>query len=261
MTIQYQDFKVQSLPSNPVANAVYYVKSPGATSIVVYVTDQSGAAFPIASGSFVNLRDTPITLNGYGITDGLTQSDAAATYLTQSNASSTYLSQAAASAAYLTTVNAAIAYLSKADAAATYLAIELLAPSATVDTTNASNITSGLLGSERLPIATDTTIGAVKIGPNLIVSNDGTLQAKVYGYSFQLNAFDNGAFHHTSEIQSLSSVSLNASPYAKLPAAPVAGQLAYISDCTSTTGGAVASGGGNFGAFVGYKGTNWVVLA
>jgi hypothetical protein len=52
-----------------------------------------------------------------------------------------------------------------------------------VDTTNASNITSGVLPSAQLPIANGTSIGGVKAGTNITISADGTISATSGGGS------------------------------------------------------------------------------
>lgn len=49
--------------------------------------------------------------------------------------------------------------------------------------------------------------------------------------------------------------------FASLPAAPVKGQRAYVTDCNSTTFHAVAAGGGANNIGVEYDGTNWRVGA
>lgn len=48
-----------------------------------------------------------------------------------------------------------------------------------LDTTNASNITSGKLNYERLPIATTSTVGAVKFGDGYTIESDGKVIPKL----------------------------------------------------------------------------------
>lgn len=42
----YSEYKVKSLPASPAANAVYFVKPDSASVAKIYVTDETGTAFP-----------------------------------------------------------------------------------------------------------------------------------------------------------------------------------------------------------------------
>jgi hypothetical protein len=51
-----------------------------------------------------------------------------------------------------------------------------------------------------------------------------------------------------------------AKTFATLPLSPVAGMMAYITDCNTATWGATAAGGGANDVMVWYNGTNWTVM-
>ena len=66
----------------------------------VYTTGSYSNPSWITGLGWSKISSTPTTLSGYGITDALSSSTAASTYLTQSNAASTYLTQSTASSTY-----------------------------------------------------------------------------------------------------------------------------------------------------------------
>ena len=84
-------------------------------------TTSAGVISSAGTVPWTDVSSTPTTLSGYGITDGLTSSTAASTYLTQSNASSTYLTQSNASSTYLPITTASSTYLTITNAGTTYL--------------------------------------------------------------------------------------------------------------------------------------------
>jgi len=57
---QLRLYKEESLPTSPIADSIYAIKSPTATSVVLYVIDSNGVAFP--------LRDLTSGGSGSGIT-------------------------------------------------------------------------------------------------------------------------------------------------------------------------------------------------
>ena len=115
------------------------LKNVGANTLTESFIVPSGASITVAPGASIvnqgtatgfdssslvpwaNITGKPTTLSGFGITDGLTTSAAASTYLTQASATSTYLTQSAAASTYLTSVTAASTYLTLSAAASTYL--------------------------------------------------------------------------------------------------------------------------------------------
>jgi hypothetical protein len=138
-------YYLQTNPSNYITAAcLTYGNITGTPNLSLYLTTANAATtyLPQANFSFANITGKPTTLSGYGITDGLTSATAASTYATISSLSS-----------YLTTANAALTYL----------------PSA--------NFTYANIGGT-IPTATNATLGAIKVGSNLTISN-GTLSANI----------------------------------------------------------------------------------
>lgn len=134
-----------------------------------------------ANLTFANLTGTPTTLAGYGITDGLTSANLTP-YLTISSANSTYsVLGHTHSIANVTGLQTALdAKLPSANF--TYANITGKPTLANVATSGSYTDLSNTPAAYSLPTATNTTLGGIKVGANLSISN-GVLSAISSGSS------------------------------------------------------------------------------
>ena len=134
-----------------------YSNISGTPNLSVYLTTANAATtyLPSANFSFANISGKPSTLGGYNITDSLTAATAASTYLAITTAASTY-----APIATTVTLTGNQTLTGKSISAAQ---ITGLATSATTDTTNANNVTSGTLANARLGVSNSTLTYAASV--------------------------------------------------------------------------------------------------
>lgn len=179
----------------------------GETSATAYRGDKGKIAYDhsqIADGSnphkttFANIASKPTTLSGYGITDAkiangiitlgtnniaplTSESTLDATKLVgTASISTTGNAATATTAASLQGVIATATELNYSEGLKNNIQAQLDEKANSIHEHNASEITAGILDTNVLPIATSSTIGAVKVGSNLIVDKNGALDINKY---------------------------------------------------------------------------------
>lgn len=141
---------------------------------------------PTANFTYANLTGTPTTLAGYGITDGLTTTDAAATYVTFSEANNAFAARTVSinPGTGLTgggnlALSRTLSLANTTVTAGSYGSSSLV-PVLTVDAQGRlTSVTTAAVSGYTLPAATTSTLGGVRLGAGVGLDANGFLTTDV----------------------------------------------------------------------------------